>query len=173
MIPGAFNLPSGSFGDYSGINFNDPMYKFPAQGSVKFDPSVYTADLPAGTFGSFPSVDGSAAGQAAFGGAAGGGLGSWGGMQAIGGIANTLFNQLGNAQGTQAGQEYLDFMADKRDADFGSALFERNVDIADQFRIPRIVAKMRANDPSIRQADRRADLANLAGKYGQLGGFLA
>lgn len=173
MIPGAFNLPSGSFGDYSGINFNDPMYKFPAQGSVKFDPSVYTADLPAGTFGSFPSVDGSAAGQAAFGGAAGGGLGSWGGMQAIGGIANTLFNQLGNAQGTQAGQEYLDFMADKRDADFGSALFERNVDIADQFRIPRVVAKMRANDPSIRQADRRADLANLAGKYGQLGGFLA
>jgi hypothetical protein len=107
----------------------------------------------------------------AFGGASG--LGSWGGMQAIGGIANTLFNQLGNAQGTQAGQEYLDFMADKRDADFGSALFERNVDIADQFRIPRIVAKMRANDPSIRQADRRADLANLAGKYGQLGGFLA
>ena len=173
MIPGAFNLPSGSFGDYSGINFNDPMYKFPAPGSVKFDPSVYTADLPAGTFGSFPSVDGSAAGQAAFGGAAGGGLGSWGGMQAIGGIANTLFNQLGNAQGTQAGQEYLDFMADKRDADFGSALFERNVDIADQFRIPRVIAKMRANDPSIRQADRRADLANLAGKYGQLGGFLA
>ena len=107
----------------------------------------------------------------AFGGASG--LGSWGGMQAIGGIANTLFNQLGNAQGTQAGQQYLDFMADKRDADFGSALFERNVDIADQFRIPRIVAKMRANDPSIRQADRRADLANLAGKYGQLGGFLA
>lgn len=102
-----------------------------------------------------------------------GGLGSWGGMQAIGGIANTLFNQLGNAQGTQAGQDYLDFMADKRDADFGSALIERNIDIADQFRIPRVVAKMRANDPSIRQADRRADLANLAGKYGQLGGFLA
>ena len=107
----------------------------------------------------------------AFGGASG--LGSWGGMQAIGGIANTLFNQLGNAQGTQAGQQYLDFMADKRDADFGSALFERNVDIADQFRIPRVVAKMRANDPSIRQADLRADLANLAGRYGQLGGFLA
>jgi hypothetical protein len=32
---------------------------------------------------------------------------------------------------------------------------------------------MRANDPNIRQADRRADLAQLAGKYGQLGGFLA
>lgn len=173
MIPGAFNLPSGSFGNYSGIDFNNPMYKFPAPGSVKFDPSVYTDTNLAGTFGSFPTIDGSAAGQAAFGGAAGGGLGSWGGMQAIGGIANTLFNQLGNAQGTQAGQDYLDFMADKRDADFGSALIERNIDIADQFRIPRVVAKMRANDPSIRQADRRADLAPLAGRYGQLGGFLA
>ena len=173
MIPGAFNLPSGSFGDYSGINFNDPMYKFPAPGSVKFDPSVYTADLPAGTFGSFPSVDGSAAGQAAFGGAAGGGLGSWGGMQAIGGIANTLFNQLGNAQGTTAGNQFFGFLGDKRDADFGSALIERNIDMSDQLRYPRIIAKMRANDPSIRQADLRADLANLAGRYGQLGGFLA
>ena len=173
MIPGAFNLPSGSFGDYSGINFNDPMYKFPAPGSVKFDPSVYTADLPAGTFGSFPSVDGSAAGQAAFGGAAGGGLGSWGGMQAIGGIANTLFNQLCNAQGTQAGQQYLDFMADKRDADFGSAVWERNADIADQFKVARLIDKYRANDPNRRQANRAADLGTLAGKYGQLGGFLA
>jgi hypothetical protein len=167
MNPDFFNLPAGTFGNYSGIDLN--QYKFPA--STNFDPNVF--NLPAGTFGSFPGVDGSAAGQAAFGGTAAGGLGSWGGMQAVGGIANTLFNQLGNAQGTQAGQDYLDFMADKRDADFGSALFERNVDIADQFRIPRVVAKMRANDPSIRQADRRADLANLAGKYGQLGGFLA
>ena len=51
MFPGAFNLPAGSFGNYSGVDFNNPMYKFPAPGSVKFDPSVYTADLPAGTFG--------------------------------------------------------------------------------------------------------------------------
>ena len=162
------NIPAGTFGDFTGV---PSKYTLPSAGS--FDIPAFNADIPAGTFGSFPGIDGSAAGQAAFGGAAAGGLGSWGGMQAIGGIANTLFNQLGNAQGTQAGQDYLDFMADKRDADFGSALFERNVDIADQFRIPRIVAKMRANDPSIRQADRRADLANLAGKYGQLGGFLA
>jgi hypothetical protein len=162
------NIPAGTFGDFTGV---PGKYTFP--GATGFNIPEFNADIPAGTFGSFPSIDGSAAGQAAFGGAAGGGLGSWGGMQAIGGITNTLLNQLGNAQGTQAGQEYLDFMADKRDADFGSALFERNVDIADRFRIPRIVAKMRANDPSIRQADRRADLANLAGKYGQLGGFLA
>jgi hypothetical protein len=147
------NIPAGTFGDFTGV---PGKYTLPS--ATGFNIPEFTADIPAGTFGSFPGIDGSAAGQAAFGGAAGGGLGSWGGMQAIGGIANTLFNQLGNAQGTQAGQQYLDFMADKRDADFGSALFERNVDIADQFRIPRVVAKMRAN---------------LAGKYGQLGGFLA
>ena len=169
--PWNLNLPADAFGNYtSGIDFN--KYKFPGLGT---DIPAFSTDIPAGTFGSFPALDGSAAGSAAFGGAApgAGGLGSWGGMQALGGIANTVLNQVGNAQGTQAGQAYLDFMADKRDADFGSAFLERNVDIADQFRIPRVVAKMRANDPDIRQADRRADLAQLAGKYGQLGGFLA
>lgn len=167
------NIPAGTFGDYSGIDFNDPMYKFPAPGSVKFDPSVYTDTNLAGKFGLFPSVDGSAVGQAAFGGTAAGGLGTWGGMQAIGGIANTLFNQLGNAQGTQAGQDYLDFMADKRDADFGSAVWERNADIADQFKVARLIDKYRANDPNRRQANRAEDLGPLAVKYGQLGGFLA
>ena len=149
--------------------FTNPEY---GVGTGSFGGGFLGGDVPGLNVGGGAMADYSGgAATNAFGGASG--LGSWGGMQAIGGIANTLFNQLGNAQGTQAGQEYLDFMADKRDADFGSALFERNVDIADQFRIPRIVAKMRANDPSIRQADRRADLANLAGKYGQLGGFLA
>lgn len=166
MNPYVFNLPADTFGNYSGIDLN--KYKFPS--SSGFDPSVF--NLPADTFGSFPGIDGSAAGQAAFGGAAGG-LGSWGGMQAVGGIVNTLTNQLANQEGTTAGQNYLDFLADKRDADYGSALIERNIDIADQFRIPRVIAKMRANDPNIRQANRAADLANLAGKYGQLGGFLA
>ena len=134
--------------------------------------------LPADTFGSLGTAaagptDYSGAFKPAGGAAAGGGSGSWGGMQAFGGIANTLLNQLGNAQGTQAGNQALSYMGDQRDVDFGSALFDRNLDIADQFRIPRIVAQMRANDPSIRQADRAANLAGLAGKYGQLGGFLA
>ena len=162
------NIPAGTFGDFTGV---PGKYTFPS--ATGFNIPEFTADIPAGTFGSFPGIDGSAAGQAAFGGAAGGGLGSWGGMQAIGGIANTLFNQLGNAQGTTAGNQFFGFLGDKRDADFGSALIERNIDMSDQLRYPRIIAKMRANDPSIRQADRRADLANLAGKYGQLGGFLA
>jgi hypothetical protein len=105
------------------------------QGVLSLILPVYTADLPAGTFGSFPSIDGSAAEQAAFGGAAGGGLGSWGGMQAVGGIVNTLTNQLANREGTTAGQNYLDFMADKRDADAGAAVWERNADIADQFKL--------------------------------------
>lgn len=107
----------------------------------------------------------------AFGGASG--LGSWGGMQAIGGIANTLFNQLGNREGTTAGQNYLDFMADKRDADAGAAVWEHNKYIADQMNIARLIDRYRANDPTRRQANRAEDLAGLAGKYGQLGGFVA
>jgi hypothetical protein len=162
------NIPAGTFGDFTGV---PGKYTLPS--ATGFNIPEFNADIPAGTFGSFPGIDGSAAGQAAFGGAASGGLGSWGGMQAVGGIANTLFNQLGNAQGTTAGNQFFGFLGDKRDADFGSALIERNIDMSDQLRYPRIIAKMRANDPSIRQADRRADLANLAGKYGQLGGFLA
>jgi hypothetical protein len=150
-------------GDFlSGLNFSDLL------------------KLPADTFGSLGTAaagptaySGPAGGEAAGGGGAGGGSGSWGGMQALGGIANTFLNQLGNAQGTQAGNQALSFLGSQRDADFGSALFDRNLHIADQFRIPRIVAQMRANDPSIRQADRAANLAGLAGKYGQLGGFLA
>jgi hypothetical protein len=167
-MAGSFRLPNQA--DY----FNAPLGTYDIAGTQNFD---FSQPFQAGNISGFAPGGGITADYSggaaanAFGGASG--LGSWGGMQAIGGIANTLFNQLGNAQGTQAGQDYLDFMADKRDADFGSALIERNIDIADQFRIPRTVAKMRANDPSIRQADRRADLANLAGRYGQLGGFLA
>lgn len=101
------------------------------------------------------------------------GLGSWGGMQAVGGIVNTLTNQLANREGTTAGQNYLNFMADKRDADAGAAVWERNADIADQFKVARLIDKYRANDPNRRQANRAANLADLAGKYGQLGGFLA
>ena len=155
-------------GDFlSGLTFTDllklPADTFGSLGIAAAGPTAYSG----------PAGGGGAGGGGAGGGGAGGGSGSWGGMQAFGGIANTLLNQLGNAQGTQAGNQALSYMGDQRDADFGSALFERNLDIADQFRIPRIVAQMRANDPSIRQADRAANLAGLAGKYGQLGGFLA
>ena len=162
------NIPAGTFGDFTGV---PGKYTFPS--ATGFNIPEFTADIPAGTFGSFPGIDGSAAGQAAFGGAAGGGLGSWGGMQAVGGIVNTLTNQLANREGTTAGQNYLDFMAAKRDADTGAAVWERNADIADQFKIARLIDKYRANDPNRRQANRAADLANLAGRYGQLGGFLA
>jgi hypothetical protein len=162
------NIPAGTFGDFTGV---PGKYTFPS--ATGFNIPEFTADIPAGTFGSFPGIDGSAAGQAAFGGAAGGGLGSWGGMQAVGGIVNTLTNQLANREGTTAGQNYLDFMADKRDADAGAAVWERNADIADQFKIARLIDKYRANDPNRRQANRAADLGTLAGKYGQLGGFLA
>jgi hypothetical protein len=169
MPPSAFNLPPGSFGNYSGVNFNNPMYKFPDPGSVKFDPSVYTADLPAGSFGSFPSVDGSAAGQAAFGGAAPGGGLSWGAVQGLGNLANMGIQAFGDQQGTTAGQDYLDFMADMRDANFGSDLFERNIGIADSFRIPDVVAGQRVNNPRYRQEMRMMNVPKLAGR---LSGFL-
>ena len=162
------NIPAGTFGDFTGV---PSKYTFPSAGS--FDIPAFNADIPAGTFGAFPTIDGSAAGQAAFGGAAAGGLGSWGGMQAVGGIVNTLTNQLANREGTTAGQNYLNFMADKRDADAGAAVWERNADIADQFKVARLIDQYRANDPNRRQANRAANLADLAGKYGQLGGFLA
>jgi hypothetical protein len=169
MFPGAFNLPAGSFGNYSGVDFNNPMYKFPDSGSVKFDPSVYTADLPAGSFGSFPSVDGSAAGQAAFGGATPGGGLSWGAVQGLGNLANMVIQEEGDQQGTTAAQNYLDFMADMRDVNFGSDLFERNRYITDSFRIPDVVAGQRVNNPRYRQEMRMMNVPKLAGR---LSGFL-
>ena len=167
-MAGSLRLPNQA--DY----FNAPLGTYDITGTQNFD---FSQPFKAGNISGFAPGGGITADYSggaaanAFGGASG--LGSWGGMQAIGGIANTLFNQLGNAQGTTAGNQFFGFLGDKRDADFGSALIERNIDMSDQLRYPRIIAKMRANDPSIRQADLRADLANLAGRYGQLGGFLA
>ena len=169
MPPSVFNLPPGSFGNYSGVDFNNPMYKFPDPGSVKFDPSVYTADLPAGSFGSFPSVDGSAAGQAAFGGATPGGGLSWGAVQGLNNLANMVIQEEGDQQGTTAAQNYLDFMADMRDVNFGSDLFERNRYITDSFRIPDVVAGQRVNNPRYRQEMRMMNVPKLAGR---LSGFL-
>ena len=141
-------------------------------GTQNFGGDFLGGDVPGLNIGGTASADYSGGvATNAFGG--GGGLGSWGGIQALGGIANTVLNQAGNQVGTTAGQNYLDFMADKEDARFGSALFERNLDIADQFRIPRTVAKMR-HDPNIRQANRAEYLEGLAGKYGpQLAAFAA
>jgi hypothetical protein len=163
------NIPAGTFGNFDLAG----KYSFPKPDQLNLP--AFNTDIPAGTFGSFPSIDGSVAGQAAFGSApSAGGLGSWGGMQAVGGIANTLLNQLGNAQGTQAGQDFLDYMADKEDAKWGSALYERNLDIADQLRIPRTIAKLRVNDPNLRQEARAFGLTPASiGQYGQLAGFLA
>jgi hypothetical protein len=72
----------------------------PDPGSVKFDPSVYTDTGLAGKFGSFPSIDGSAAGQAAFGGAAPGGGLSWGAVQGLNNLANMGIQAFGDQQGT-------------------------------------------------------------------------
>jgi len=168
-MAGSFKLPNQA--DY----FNAPLGTYDITGTQNFD---FSQPFQAGNISGFVPGGGITAdysgGAAANAFSGTSGLGSWGGMQAVGGIANTLLNQLGNAQGTQAGQDYLDFMADKRDADWGSALYERNLDIADQLRIPRTIAKLRVNDPNLRQEARAFGLTpELAGKYGQLAGFLA
>jgi len=167
------NIPAGTFGNFDLAG----KYSFPLDVNLTsgINSSVFNTDIPTGTFGSFPSIDGSAARQATFGGAANaGGLGSWGGMQAIGGIANTVLSQLGDKQGTDAAKDYLNFMADKRDADWGSALYENNLDITNRLRVPRTIAKLRVNDPNLRQEARAFGLTPASvGQYGQLAGFLA
>jgi hypothetical protein len=98
----------------------------------------------------------------------GGGL-SWGAVQGLGNLANMGIQAFGDQQGTTAGQDYLDFMADMRDANFGSDLIERNIGIADSFRIPDVVAGQRVNNPRYRQEMRMMNVPKLAGR---LSGFL-
>lgn len=94
---------------------------------------------------------------------------SWGAMQGLGNLANMGIQAFGNQQGTKAGQDYLDFLADMRDANFGSDLIERNIGIADSFRIPDVIAGQRVNNPRYRQEMRMMNMPKLAGR---LSGFL-
>jgi hypothetical protein len=173
MPPSAFNLPPGSFGNYSGVDFNNPMYKFPDPGSVKFDPSVYTADLPAGSFGSFPSVDGSAADYscvwcsysmllevADYLGALCKALVTWPIWASKRLVINKELQQL---------KIILTSWQTCGMLNFGSDLFERNIGIADSFRIPDVVAGQRVNNPRYRQEMRMMNVPKLAGR---LSGFL-
>ena len=150
--------------------FLDPEF---GVGTQNFGGDFLGGDVPGLNIGGTASADYSGGvATNAFGG--GGGLGSWGGMQALGGIANTVLNQAGNQVGTTAGQNYLDFMADKRDADAGAAVWEHNKYITDQKNIARYIDKYRANDPNRRQANRAEYLEGLAGRYGpQLAAFAA
>jgi hypothetical protein len=143
--------------------FLDPKY---GVGTGSFGGSPLAGSVPGFNVGGGATADYS--GGVATNAFGGGGL-SWGAVQGLGNLANMGIQAFGDQQGTTAGQDYLDFMADMRDANFGSDLFERNIGIADSFRIPDVVAGQRVNNPRYRQEMRMMNVPKLAGR---LSGFL-
>jgi hypothetical protein len=143
--------------------FLDPKY---GVGTGSFGGSPLAGSVPGFNVGGGATADYS--GGVATNAFGGGGL-SWGAVQGLGNLANMGIQAFGDQQGTTAGQEYLDFMADMRDANFGSDLIERNIGIADSFRIPDVVAGQRVNNPRYRQEMRMMNVPKLAGR---LSGFL-
>lgn len=143
--------------------FLDPKY---GVGTGSFGGSPLAGSVSGFNLGGGATADYS--GGAATNAFGGGGL-SWGAMQGLGNLANMGIQAFGNQQGTKAGQDYLDFLADMRDANFGSDLIERNIGIADSFRIPDVIAGQRVNNPRYRQEMRMMNMPKLAGA---LSGFL-
>jgi hypothetical protein len=143
--------------------FLDPKY---GVGTGSFGGSPLAGSVPGFNVGGGATADYS--GGVATNAFGGGGL-SWGAVQGLGNLANMGIQAFGDQQGTTAAQDYLDFMADMRDVNFGSDLFERNIGIADSFRIPDVVAGQRVNNPRYRQEMRMMNVPKLAGR---LSGFL-
>ncbi len=143
--------------------FLDPKY---GVGTGSFGGSPLAGSAPGFNLGGGATADYS--GGVATNAFGGGGL-SWGAVQGLGNLTNMGIQAFGNRQGTTAGQDYLDFMAKMRDVNFGSDLIERNIGIADSFRIPDVVAGQRVNNPRYRQEMRMMNVPKLAGR---LSGFL-
>jgi hypothetical protein len=143
--------------------FLDPKY---GVGTGSFGGSPLAGSAPGFNLGGGATADYS--GGVATNAFGGGGL-SWGAVQGLGNLANMGIQAFGNQQGTTAGQNYLDFLADMRDANFGSDLIERNIGIADSFRIPDVIAGQRVDNPRYRQEMKMMNVPKLAGR---LGGFL-
>jgi len=143
--------------------FLDPKY---GVGTGSFGGSPLAGSVPGFNVGGGATADYS--GGVATNAFGGGGL-SWGAVQGLGNLANMGIQAFGDQQGTKAGQDYLDFMADMRDATFGSDLFERNIGIADSFRIPDVVAGQRVDNPRYRREMIMMNVPKLAGR---LSGFL-
>ena len=143
--------------------FLDPKY---GVGTGSFGGSPLAGSVPGFNVGGGATADYS--GGVATNAFGGGGL-SWGAVQGLGNLANMGIQAFGDQQGTTAGQDYLDFMADMRDANFGSDLIERNIGIADSFRIPDVVAGQRVDNPRYRREMTMMNVPKLAGR---LSGFL-
>ena len=158
----SFRLPNQA--DY----FNTPLGTYDITGTQSFD---FNQPFQAGNISGFPSGGGVTAdysGGVATNAFGGGGL-SWGAVQGLGNLANMGIQAFGNQQGTTAGQNYLDFMADMRDANAGADLQEYNIKNADTARITDLVANMRANNSNLRLETRMMNVPKLAGR---LSGFL-
>ena len=143
--------------------FLDPKY---GVGTGSFGGSPLAGSAPGFNLGGGATADYS--GGVATNAFGGGGL-SWGAVQGLGNLANMGIQAFGNQQGTTAGQNYLDFMADMRDANAGADLQEYNIKNADTARITDLVANMRANNPNLRLETRMMNVPKLAGR---LSGFL-
>jgi hypothetical protein len=161
-MAGSFRLPNQS--DY----FNAPLGTYDITGTQNFD---FNQPFQAGNISGFTPGGGATAdysGGVATNAFGGGGL-SWGAVQGLGNLANMGIQAFGNQQGTTAGQNYLDFMADMRDANAGADLQEYNIKNADTARITDLVANMRANNSNLRLETRMMNVPKLAGR---LSGFL-
>ena len=111
-----------------------------------------------------------------FGGSAPGYSGSGGNMNKAAGIlglANMGLGMMGMSNTAQSFDAMQNLAGTMRDLDFGTNIFAQNKDIFEQKDAPRWAAKFRVNDPFYRQYESRANLPELAGKYGRFGAFIA
>ena len=111
-----------------------------------------------------------------FGGSAPGYSGFGGNMNKAAGIlglANMGLGMMGMSNTAQSFDAMQNLAGTMRDLDFGTNIFAQNKDIFEQKDAPRWAAKFRVNDPFYRQYESRANLPELAGKYGRFGAFIA
>ena len=89
------------------------------------------------------------------------------------GLANMGLGMMGMSNTAQSFDAMQNLAGTMRDLDFGTNIFAQNKDIFEQKDAPRWAAKFRGNDPFYRQYESRANLPELAGKYGRFGAFIA
>jgi hypothetical protein len=98
---------------------------------------------------------------------------NWGNAGGILGLANMGLGMMGMSNTAQSFNSMQNLGGTMRDLDFDTNIFAQNKDIFEQKDAPRWAAKFRVNDPFYRQYESRANLPELAGKYGRFGAFIA
>jgi hypothetical protein len=146
--------------------FNNPVFgidnagAFGGIGDSLASNSFGGASLNVGGFG------GSAPGYSGFG-------GNMNKAAGILGLANMGLGIMGMSNTAQSFNSMQNLGGIMRDLDFDTNIFAQNKDIFEQKDAPRWAAKFRVNDPFYRQYESRANLPELAGKYGRFGAFIA